>query len=256
MSDLPSGSDPSAATLRRRLGVTGTGASRDLAGLAALAAGEEVEAVVVAIWGRRGWVGAATRTGLLLVRRPRLFGRARDQRFTWDTLRAARSGPQRLDLTFGDTQVDLMAIGPHAEFVRLAEAARRRLGDEDKPSVEEIRELARRKLGRMATLGFEASIDGLPDRLEPGERVERLAGATLDFHGLLVLTDRRLILLDVTLRRAAERIWDLDRARIRKATAVGDGLRLQLDGGQVTLTGFVPGERRDEFAAVLGASRS
>jgi hypothetical protein len=61
------------------------------------------------------------------------------------------------------------------------------------------------------TFGSEAAIDGLPDRLEDGERVERLATATLGFHGLLVLTDRRLLLLDVALRSARERLWEVPR---------------------------------------------
>jgi len=80
-----------------------------------------------------------------------------------------------------------------------------------------------------------------------------LAGATLGFRGLLVLTDRRLLLVDFTLRRTNERIWHAPRTSIRTAVPVGDGLRLLLPGDEITLTDFVPPERRDEFAAVFGS---
>lgn len=165
-----------------------------------------------------------------------------------------QSGPQRVAMSFGDTEVDLIAAGPHDEFVRLLEAARARTGGAG-PSIEEIRELARRKLGRLSAFGFEATIDGLPDRLEAGERVERLAGATIEFDGLLVLTDRRLLLIDTgTLRRANERCWEVDRGHIRAARREDDGIRLSLADGETAITAFRPPERLDEFAAVLDAS--
>lgn len=137
------------------------------------------------------------------------------------------------------------------EFVRLLDIARGHLEGDEKPSVEDLRDIAHAKLGRLLAMGFEASIDGLPDRLEPGERVERLAGARLGFYGLLVLTDRRLLLLDVALRQANARRWDLRRSGIQTAEPVKDGLRLLLATGEVTLTDFTPLQRRDEFAAVL-----
>jgi hypothetical protein len=220
---------------------------------AQLAAGEDVAAVAVAAWRRRGWVVVATDAGLRMARRPLLFGRAQHATFEWRELAAVRSGPQRVALTFGDTDVSLVATGPYDEFVRLIEAARSHLDAGEKPSVEALRALGRQKLGRMLTFGFEAAIDGLPDRLESGERVERLAGATGDFAGLLVLTDRRLLLLDVTLRRANERLWDVDRSAVRTVERVDGGLRLLLQDGEATLTDFVPREREDEFAVVLTA---
>ena len=215
------------AALRRRLGRHALGASRDLEAVAKLAAGEEASAVVVALWQRRGWVVVATEAGLRLARRPWL-GRGRTCSFEW------------------------------REFARLLDTARPHLEGPEKPSIEEIRELALKKLGRLMTFSLEAAIDGLPDRLEPGERVERLAGAKLGFAGLLVLTDRRLLLLDVTLRRADEQFWAVPRASIRAGEAVEDGLRLLLtEGEEETLTEFLPPERRDEFAAVRygGAGR-
>ena len=245
----------SAAAIGERLGRYALGGSRDVRAVTELAAGEELKAAVVAIWRRRGWVAVATDVGLRLARRPRILGRRRACTFAWRDLTAVRSGAQRVVMSFGDAEVRLIAAAPHDEFVRLIETARRHQHGGEKPSVEELRELAKRKLGRMMTFGLEAAIDGLPDRLEPGERVERLAGATLDFAGLLVLTDRRLLLLGVTFRQANERIWAVPRSSIRSVEPVEDGLRLLAEPDEVTLTDFFPPERRDEFAVVLYGRR-
>ena len=247
------GGQVSRDVLSERLGAASFGAAPDIRAVAELAAGESLLAVVVAVWRRRGWVVVATDAGLRLARRPRLFGRAGEATFDWRDLTSVSAGPARVALGFAGSEVALAGAAPHGEFVRLIEAARARLGDEERTSVEEIRELARRKLGRLVTGGFEGSIDGLPDRLQPGERVERLAGASLDFAGLLVLTDRRLLLVDVTLRRAKERLWAVDSGDIRAAEPFEDGLRLELREGEATLRSFLPAERRDEFAVVLGA---
>jgi hypothetical protein len=238
------------ALLSERLGRYAFGASRDLRAAAELAAGERLEAAVVAVWRRRSYIAVATDAGLRLARRPRLFGRADEAAFEWDDLTAVDSTAQRVTLTFGAVEVSFLAA-PHDELVRLLEAARRRLHGDAKPPVGDLRELARRKLGRALAFGFEPLIDGLPDRLEPGERVERLAGATLEFEGLLVVTDRRLLLLNAPFRRANQRVWAIPRSSIRRAEPVDDGLRLELADGEATLTDFLPPERRDELAAVL-----
>ena len=196
---------------------------------------------------------AATDAGLRLARRPRLFGRARDVHFEWKDLTSVTAGPLRVTMAFADSEVDLLGPAPHQEVIRLLDAARAHLGDGARPSVGDLRELAQRKLGRLLAGAFEATIEGLPDRLQSGERGERLAGATLDFAGMLTLTDRRLLLVDITLRRANERLWEVDRDAIRTVEVIDDGLRLVLPGGRVTLTNFLPPERRDEFAEVLRA---
>jgi hypothetical protein len=236
--------------LSERLGRYAIGASRDLRAAAEMAADERLEAVVTAVWKRRGYIAVATDAGLRLARRPRI-GRADRAAYEWGDLTAVDSTAQRALLTFGTEEVGFLAT-PHDEFVKLIETARRHAHGDAKPPVEELRSLARRKLGRALAWGFEATIDGLPDRLEPDERVERLAGAKLEFEGLLVLTDRRLLLINVPLRRANERIWTLDRSCIRTAEPFDDGLRLMVDGAEdVTLTDFLPPERRDELAVVL-----
>lgn len=204
------------------------------------------------VWRRRAWIIAATDRGLHFSRRPRVFGRDRSASWSWSELRQVRAGAQRVDLAFGDQTVELQLVAPHSEFVRLVDAARQAASDSRAETrTEDLRELAKRKLGRTLAFGFEASIDSLPDRLLDGERVERVAVARLDFVGLLAVTDRRVILFEVGLRRAKERLWEVDRDQILGAQAVEDGLRLELRSGAVTLTDVLPEERRDELAAAL-----
>lgn len=244
----------SAQSVKARLGRYATGGGRDVRAVAELAAGERLEAAVIAMWKRRGWIAIATDAGLRVARRPWFLGRPESHALAWADLTDVRSGAQRVVLTFGGDEIDLATTGPRDEFLRLIETARRHLGGEGRPSVDELRELARRKLGRFMTFGFEAAIDGLPDRLEAGEQVERLATATHGFQGLLVLTDRRLLLLDVGLRRSAERLWAVPRADVEDAEPTDTGLLLRLAGGEpVEITEWLPAERRDEFAAVLAA---
>ena len=81
----------------------------------------------------------------------------------------------------------------------------------------------------------------MPDWLEPGEHVERAAAATLDFSGLLVLTDRRVLLLgDVGLRFGRQQVWSVARRDVRGASLVDQGLALDLGDGEVTLTQIIP----------------
>jgi hypothetical protein len=242
-----------AAHLEQRLGAYALGAGRDVAAAAALVAGETVGAVAVAAWQRRGWVVVATDAGLRLARRPWILGRRRELSCDWAEMTSMRSGPQRVAMRFGDTEVDLFAVSPHDEFVRLLETARAVSGG-GKPSVEELRALAEQKLGRLATYGFEATIDGLPEHLRPGEDVQRMTGAATDFDGLLVLTDRRLLLLDDgPLRRGKERCWQVARQDIRAVLLHEDRLEVVLDEGTSVLTRFLPPERLLEFADALGA---
>ena len=238
--------------LSERLGRWRTGAGRELQALAQATAEEQLVAAVYGVWRLRAWIIAATDRGLHLSRRPRVFGRDQGLSWSWSDLREVRAGPQRVDLVFGDQTVELRFLSPHREFVRLVDAAREAAsGSSAATQGEDLRELAKRKLGRTLAFFFEAAIDSLPDRLHEDERVERVASASLDFHGLLAVTDRRVILLDVPLRRAKDRFWDVDRDQILGAEAVEDGLRLDLGSGTVTFTNVLPDERRAELAAAL-----
>ena len=233
--------------LRARLGPYGLMARRELDALAVATDGEALAAVVYAVWRWKGWIGAATDGGLYLSRRPRFFRRGRDVAWRWSELRSMRSGGAlSVDLVFGDERVELRFMGPHDEFVALLEAAR----GPGEATTAELRELARTKLGTRLAFGFEATIDGARDRLEPDERVQRLAVAKLDFTGLLLVTDRRLLLLNVGMRE--ERRWEAARSDIRRLELVEPfGLRLEIGDEVVTFTEIVPADRRDELAAVL-----
>ena len=176
-----------------------------------------------------------------------MFGRGRDESWRWDELVEMRSGGTlSVDLDFGAERVELRFMGPHDEYVALLEAAR----GPGEMTTEEIRELARTKLGSRLAFGYEATIDGLRDRLAADERVERLAVATAEFTGLLVVTDRRLLLLDVGVR--SQRAWEAPRDDIRQLELVEpSGLRLTFGSEAVTFTDVTPSDRRDELAAVL-----
>jgi hypothetical protein len=236
--------------LGARLGGYRLSVPRELDALARATADEELRAVVHGVWRWKGWVAVATDGGLYMARRPRVLGRARDRSWRWSDLRDLRSGGSlSVDLDFGEEVVELRFLGPHDEFVALLEAAR----GPTETSVEALRELARVKLGKTLAFGYEATIDGLPDRLAPDERVERLAVGTLDFTGMLVVTDRRLLLVDVGIR--AQRIWETPRGAIRRLELADDnGLRLTLEDDVVTISEIVPLDRRDELAAVLAPS--
>jgi hypothetical protein len=233
--------------LRARLGPYGVMARRELDALALATDGEALAAVVYAVWRWKGWIGAATDGGLYLSRRPRLFRRGQDVRWRWADLRSMRSGGAlSVDLEFAQERVELRFMGPHDEFVALLDAAR----GPGEATTAELRELARMKLGTRLAFGFEATIDGARDRLEPEERVLRMAVAKLDFTGLLLVTDRRLLLLNVGMRE--ERRWEASRADIRGVERVEPfGLRLEIGSEVVTFTEILPLDRRDELAAVL-----
>jgi hypothetical protein len=231
--------------LASRLGGYRVMSGPELDQLAEATEGQALEAVFYGIWRRRGWLGAATDTTLYLVRRPKLFGRRQARTWQWSALRAVRAKTQAVDLDFGEELVELRFMAPHDEFVALLEVAR---GPAETSSTE-LRELARVKLGKTLAFGYEATIDALPDRLEPDERVERLAIGTLEFTGMLVVTDRRLLLVDRGLR--AERFWETPRDAIRGLSLTEGGFRLALESGEVSFSEILPLDRRDELAAVL-----
>ena len=238
--------------LEERLGRWRTAAGRELEALTEATEGEEVRAAVYGALRRRGWIIVATDRGIHLSRRPRVFGRDRYEFWPWSELRGVTARPTRVDLEFEDRAVELKTLAPHSEYVRFVDAARDGAsGSGAETRSEELREMANRKLGKVLAFGLEGSIDALPDRLLDGERVERVASAKLDFDGLLAVTNQRVVLYDVGLRRAGERLWEIDRDEVLGAVATDDGLRLELASGPVTFTGVLPDERREELAAAL-----
>ena len=172
---------------------------RELDALATATAGEALAAVVYAVWRWKGWIAAATDGGLYLSRRPRVFGRGATSPWRWRRAasRCARAARSASTSTSATERVELRFMGPHDEFVALLEAAR----GPGEVTTEEIRELARTKLGSRLAFGYEATIDGAAR--PPGARRARRAPRGRDGStspGLLVVTDRRLLLLDVGVR--------------------------------------------------------
>jgi len=238
--------------LRKRLGGYRVGTRRELATLAGAVGTEPVASVAIGVWLRRSWVVAATSRELLLSRHPRLFGKSEFHSWPWSQLRGIRSGTQQVDFVFGDETVALWAISPHNEFVHLLDTARRRApGPSPTVATEDLRDSAKIQVGDDLASQYEASIDSLPDRLLEHERVQLFAAASLDFNGLLFVTDRRVILFEPGLVRAAERFWAVDRSELRRADVVEDGLHLELGQGAVTLTEVLPDGRAAELAASL-----
>ena len=232
--------------IRARLGRVALGAGRDIRGAAALIGEEELRAAVVVWWRRRGWVAVGTDQGLRLSWRSAILGRPADARFDWSALERVEANGFATRLHFDGQRMTM--LGPPAEEARLVDAARRARGA-DSASAVELRELARRKLGRFVAATRDPDLLMLPERLHPQERVERLAIAELHFPGLLVLTDSRLILT----RSGAEDggWWEIPRADVAVAEPVGDDLRMVVAGREVILRELVPADRLAEFAVAV-----
>jgi hypothetical protein len=221
------------------------GSGPELDRLSAATEGQELVAAFACVWRWKGWVGAATDAGLYLARNPKLLGRSRFRSWRWADLSSVRTGAtMSVALTFGSEQVDLKLLS-HDEFVALLGVARGPV----ETSSSKLRELARLKLGKSLAFGYEATIDALPDRLEPDERAERLAIATAEFTGMLVVTDRRVLLVDRGLR--AERFWEAPRSTIRGLALTDAGFTLELESGAIEFREVLPLDRRDELVAVL-----
>ncbi|MDQ3645711.1 MAG: hypothetical protein M3345_02105 [Actinomycetota bacterium] len=241
--------------LEHRLGGFRIGAGRELDALTEAIGAEPIAAAFIGVMRRRSWLFAATERELHVSRRPRLLGRSERRSWPWAKLQSVRSGAQRVDLLFGDERVTVSFISPQDEYVRLLETARRRSpGPSPGTGTDEIRDRAKAQVGDLLAFGFEATIDCLPDRLLEDERVHRVAGASLDFDGLLFVTDRRVLLFNVGLTDSAERLWSADRSDIRSATAVDQELRLDLGEDEVTLTDVRPDGRAGELASELGGT--
>lgn len=239
--------------LRERLAIYRWGQRRPIDALAKRWPDQPIDAIVGGMWRGRGWLAAATPSGLELVRRPWLLGRARDRHFPWGELTAVDTGGSgmSLRLTFSGQEVKLSALGPPAEYARLVDAARERLsGTKPEIATEDVRELARAALGRWRTFEVDAAIVALPEHIEEGETVETVAYAVLDFIGLLVITDRRVLLLGREPRMEAQE-WSVHRSWIRDARVVDDALVLDLGVETVRLAMVQPEEQREALAERL-----
>lgn len=245
--------------LRERLRIYRWGQRRPIDVLAKRFAQEPIDAIVGGMWRGRSWLVAASPAGLELVKRPYVFGRARDLHFAWADLTAVETGSSgmSLELRFGARELKLSALGPPAEYARLVDTARRHLSGEAAPDVaaEDVRAMARAALGRWKTFEVDASIVALPEQLEDGETVEAVAYAVREFIGLLVITDRRVLLLGRPPRQELQ-TWSVHRSWIRDAKVVDDGLWLDLGVEAAQFTQVEPEEQRHALAERLRHGRS
>jgi hypothetical protein len=225
-----------AAEIGQRLGRYRINSSREIKVLAERVGAQPIEVAGAAARNHRGWVVVATETDLWLARNPKLFGRAREDRFRWAELTAVEAGNQRATLTFGAEELGL-AVLPMREHARLLDLARRRLGSA--VSVQALRDRLEADLGRMARVELALVLERVPDRLEPGEHVELVGRAKLGFDGLLLVTDRRVLLLDSRLRNPRE--WSCARADVRAVRPAGeDGVELDVSGELCVLRAIGP----------------
>ncbi|MDA0178726.1 hypothetical protein OJ997_00340 [Solirubrobacter phytolaccae] len=239
--------------LKTRLRIYRFGQRRSLNALAERFADEPIDAVTSGLWRRRGWLAAASPAGVELIRRPYLAGRARDVHFPWSELTAVETGGSGMSLTlrFQGRDVRLGALGPPDEYARFVDTARGHLpGAAVETAARDVRAEVRAALGRWATFELDAAIVALPERLEPGEVVEGVAAATLDFRGLLVVTDRRVLLLGRAPGQAL-REWSTHRSWVRAADVVEDGLRLDLGVEVVQLAQVLPEDARAALADLI-----
>ncbi len=232
--------------ISEQLGVGRVNSGPEIKHLAGATEGAPLVVAFAAMWRWKSWIAAATDEELFVVRKPKLFGRSTARSWRWADLRSVKAtGTLDVEFDFAGERVELRLVARTA-YGTLLDFAR---GPAD-TTVADLRDLARLKLGRVLAYGEQASVDALPDHLEPGERVERVALAKLEFSGLLWVTDRRLILLNAA--RGDRRLWETPRAGVRVLEKIEPNrLRLATPDGELPLVDILPEERCDELAAVL-----
>lgn len=236
--------------LQAQLGRLAFGARKEAAVVeAALRPGEEVRAVAHAGRGMLSFVAFVTTERLLLVRAPRVLGRRSMEEVELTGLQAVRVDGARVTITARDRELQLYGVVPAAAQVAVLDALRASLGGEAAQSAAELRELARRKLGRTLAFGLQDALMALLQELEPGEEVQRLAVSSPD--RVVAVTRDRVLLAHASLRSSSVRA--LPRAGLR-VEIQGGGLALVPQAGErVDLPDLLPPERRDELAAALSA---
>lgn len=191
--------DEIAATARELLGrSTAWMAFREYGLLARmLAAGERIEAMALGRLRGRGLIGAqrlvvATSERLLLVEKGLLTGRECTRALPWTALRdVIARPPTRLELVLDGERIALHLLQPPRQVAAIGEAFRARTGPRTAPTVDELAELGRRKLGRVTAYGAESHLLTLAGLLGPHENVLALGFAD----GLVAATTERLLFL-------------------------------------------------------------
>jgi hypothetical protein len=192
---------------------------------------------------------------LLLVEKGFVTGRERLREIPLEHLKGVVvTGAGGLTLELESEAVALTFVQPPRQQALLAELVRARVDPSGAPlrtGFDEVRALARRKLGRALAFGATPHLVVLADALAPGEAVLEIAWAGQRGSGLLVATPRRLLEI-ASDGVGAELREEVELHRITDAH-LDDGLDLVVRhaGGERTWSGLLPAERAHGLVETL-----
>jgi hypothetical protein len=196
----------------------------------------------------------ATAERLLLVEKGFLTGRERVREIGWDAVEGVEvMPPSGLDLVLASERVQLTLVQPPDQVAAVAELVRRRLDPARERCIGygELRDLARRKLGRVLGLSVEPQLLALAGELEPEESVLELATGV---PGLVVATSRRLLVLPASGIRVGEP-ESRPYGALRSAAPMREtrGLVVSGEDGERRLEGLLPEGSADSLLQVIQA---
>ena len=249
---------------RRRLGpVLSLSAPREYGMLARLLhPGEAIDALALGRLRGGGAVGSqrlvvATPLRILLLEKGFLTGRERLREIPWgDVTGVELTPPMSLDLLLHDERVSLHLMQPARARAAIADLVGARLDPAriTTPTSGELLDLARRKLGRMATGVVEPAVMALAGILEAGENVLELVVATAGKDtGLLVASTTRLIFVP-TVRLGVGESVSLPYAEIVERRLEGGALDVfGADGTELHVGSATPVQRALTIADITRA---
>jgi hypothetical protein len=218
---------------------------------------EPIAAMVVGRLRGAGVFGAqrlvvATSERVLLVEKGLITGRERKREIPWSAIRdVAARPPTGLDLVLDDERVELHLAQPPRQIAAVAEAFRARRGTADRtaPTVDELLELGRRKLGRMMAFGAEAHPLTLAGALRPQESVLALGFA----NGLVAATTERLVFIPDRGVGVGEMVA-MPHAEIRRADVTDrKGLAVGGTTGELEIDTLVPEGSAESIVQIVRA---
>ncbi len=239
---------------REKMGALSRGATGEFGMLARLLRPDEaIEAIAVGKLRDAGWFGAtrlvvATPERLLLVSKAMITRREQVREIPLAHVRSARAAPPGLlELELDEELLRLSWMGPPAQLAALAAAAR------GTPArFEELRDLARRKLGDVLSFAVEGSLLALGEELGPDEAVVDLASWTGRPGGIVAACDARLVAIPdkgpASGRPISIRFDEIDDIR-----EDGHDLVVRTRGGEHRFDGLVPAERAGVIATRVAA---
>lgn len=132
---------------------------------------------------------------VLLVEKGFVTRRERVREIGWSEIRGIQAiPPSRLTFELSDGPLELTLVQPPSQLGAVADAVRARLrGVAPEHDTAELREIARRKLGRTIASGLTSHVIALAGLLDAQERVLDLAFVTGKPDGLLTVTTERVV---------------------------------------------------------------